>query len=131
MTGRVPALLVTHADLAEALVRAAERVYGPVEELERLSNEGASRESLEQQIRERVARWPAGGIVFIDFWGGSCFTCGVSATRGREVVVLTGVNLPILLDYLHNRDRYPVDELAERLMQKGQDSVRLNRAPAA
>jgi mannose/fructose-specific phosphotransferase system component IIA len=127
---RVPGLLVTHADLAEALVRAAERVYGPVEELERLSNEGLSRHALEDAISERVGRWPNGGIVFIDFWGGSCFTCGMSAARGREVVVLTGINLPTLLDYLHNRDRYGVVELAERLRMKGQDSVRLQRAPS-
>jgi len=126
---RVPALLVTHADLADALVRAATRVYGPVEDIDCLSNEGHSRTSLEHEIEARVARWPHGGIVFIDFWGGSCFTCGVSATRGREVVVLTGINLPTLLDYLHNRDAYPVPELAERLRAKGQESFRLHRAP--
>ena len=131
MSTRVPALLVTHADLADALVRAAERVYGPVEEVDRLSNEGLSRAALEQEIVARVSQWPHGGLVFIDFWGGSCFTCGVSATRGREVLVLTGINLPTLLDYLHNRDRYPVVELAERLRQKGQESFRLQRAPAA
>jgi len=128
---RVPGLLVTHADLADALVRAAERVYGPVEELERLSNEGLSRHALEDAIAERVGAWSNGGIVFIDFWGGSCFTCGMSAARGREVVVLTGINLPTLLDYLHNRDRFGVVELAERLRAKGQDSVRLQRAPGA
>ena len=131
MTERVPALLVTHADLADALVRAAERVYGPVEELERLSNDGLSREALEREIASRVSQWPHGGLVFIDFWGGSCFICGVSAARGREVLVLTGINLPTLLDYLHNRDRYSVVDLAERLRQKGQESVRLQRAPAA
>jgi len=128
---RVPALLVTHADLAEALVRAAERVYGPVEDVARLSNEGLSRDALEAEISRFVERWPAGGLVLIDFWGGSCFICGVSAARGREVIVVTGVNLPVLLDYLHNRDRYPVSELAERLRVKGQESFRLQRAPAA
>ena len=128
---RVPALLVTHADLADALVRAAERVYGPVDDIERLSNEGLSRVDLEREIGSRVARWPAGGLVLIDFWGGSCFICGVSAARGREVVVLTGINLPALLDYLHNRDQYSVVELAERLRAKGQESFRIQRAPAA
>ncbi len=83
---RVPALLVTHADLAEALLRAAERVYGPVEDVDRLSNDGYSRENLEREIAARVERWPAGGLVLIDFWGGSCFTCGMSCRarpRGR------------------------------------------------
>ena len=41
------------------------------------------------------------------------------------------VNLPVLLDYLHNRDHYSVLELAERLRVKGQESFRLQRAPAA
>ncbi len=128
---RVPALLITHADLAEALVRAAEKVYGPIEDVDRLSNEGLSRVALEREIVERVEKWPHGGIVLIDFWGGSCFTCGMSAARGREVVVVTGVNLPALLDFLHNRDSYPVVELAERIRSKGQESFRLQRAPTA
>ena len=112
-------------------MRAAASVYGPIEDVECLSNEGFSRPALESEIERRVSGWPHGGIVFIDFWGGSCFTCGVSAARGREVVVLTGINLPTLLDYLHNRDGYSVVELAERLRQKGQESFRLQRSPAA
>ena len=40
MTYRTPALLVMHSDLAAALLRAAEKVYGPVESVEVLSNEG-------------------------------------------------------------------------------------------
>ena len=67
-----------------------------------------------------------------DFWGGSCHTSGVAAARAcRGVAILTGVNLPLLLDYLHNRDAYGVRELAERLQQKGQASIRLQFSPAA
>lgn len=129
---RVPALIVTHADLAQALVRAAERVVGPIEDVTLLSNEGLSREDLESAIEERVERWPQGGLLLTDFWGGSCHTCGASAARRHgEVAIVTGVNLPLLLDYLHNRDRLPVGELAERLQQKGRDSIRVQRgAPA-
>ena len=126
MTSRVPALLVTHADLAAALMRAAERVYGPVTDVELLSNEGLSRDALEREIDARVRGWKHGGLVLTDFWGGSCHMCGAAAARGRgEVVVLTGVNLPTLLDYLHNRDRFDVAELARRLVQKGHDSIRI------
>jgi mannose/fructose-specific phosphotransferase system component IIA len=129
---RVPALLVMHADLAAALLRAAERVYGPVEDVEVLSNEGLSREGLEAEIGRRVARWSAGGLVLTDFWGGSCHICGAAAARGQgQLVIVTGVNLPTLIDYLHNRDQYAVEELAERLQKKGQDSIRLQRGPSA
>jgi mannose/fructose-specific phosphotransferase system component IIA len=129
MTPRVPALLIMHADLGAALLRAAGRVYGPVEDVEVLSNEGLSREGLEAEIARRVDGWPRGGLVLTDFWGGSCHLCGASAVRGRgEVAIVTGINLPLLLDYLHNRDQYGVTELAERLLQKGQQSIRVQRS---
>ncbi len=127
-TSTVPALLVMHADLAEALLHAASAVYGPIEGIEVLSNSGLSREALEARIAEQVAHWSHGGLVLTDFWGGSCHTCGLKATRGRgEILLLTGVNLPVLLDYLHNRDRFTVSELAERLQTKGRESIRAQR----
>jgi PTS system mannose-specific IIA component len=129
MSEPVPALLVMHADLAGALLRAAERVYGPIEGVTVLSNEGLSREALERRITETVAGWTFGGLVLTDFWGGSCHICGASAVRGRgELVIVTGINLPLLLDYLHNREQYGVDELAERLQKKGQESIRVQRS---
>jgi mannose/fructose-specific phosphotransferase system component IIA len=127
-TARVPALLVTHADLAAALVRAAERVVGPVEDVTVLSNEGLSRDDLEEAIETRVQGWAHGGLLLTDFWGGSCHTCGASAARKHgEVVIVTGINLPLLLDYLYNRDRLGASELAERLQAKGRDSIRVQR----
>lgn len=127
---RVPALIVMHGDLAEALLRAASLLYGPVEGVEVMSNQNLSRSALEEEIARRVAAWSNGGLVLTDLWGGSCHTCGASAARGREVIVVSGLNLPILLDYLHNRDDVPAAELAERLLRKGQDSIRLQRAPS-
>lgn len=127
-TSTVPALLVMHADLAEALLHAASAVYGPIEGIEVLSNSGLSREALEARIAEQVTHWRHGGLVLTDFWGGSCHTCGLKATRGRgEILLLTGVNLPVLLDYLHNRDRFTASELAERLQTKGRESIRAQR----
>jgi mannose/fructose-specific phosphotransferase system component IIA len=129
---RVPALLVMHADLSAALLRAAEKLFGPVEDLPVLSNEGLSRDDLEDAIAKRVEGWDRGGLVLTDFWGGSCHLCGASVARRRgEVVVVTGLNLPVLVDYLHNRDKYSVEDLAQRLIKKGQDSIRLQRGQPA
>jgi mannose/fructose-specific phosphotransferase system component IIA len=132
MNRPVPALLVMHADLSAALMRAAATVYGPVEGLEMLSNESLSKDALEAAIEERVSRWAEGGLVFTDFFGGSCHLCGARAAHDhRDVIVISGINLPILIDYLHNREAYGVRELAERLLRKGQDSIRLQISPAA
>jgi mannose/fructose-specific phosphotransferase system component IIA len=128
----VPALLVMHSDLGAALLRAVSVVYGPVEGVEVMSNEGLSRDLLEQRIEERVVGWKEGGLILTDFWGGSCHLCGISATRGHgDIAVITGLNLPTLLDYLHNRDHYRPLELAERLQKKGRDSIRIHQAETA
>ena len=129
---RVPALLVTHADLGASLLRAAQQVYGPVEDVGVLSNSDLSRADLESAIERHVSLWPDGGIVLTDFPGGSCQQCGLLAARAHaEIVVVSGINLPGLIDYLHNRDQYPVGELAERLRKKAQDSIRVQRARPA
>ena len=123
---RIPALLVTHADLGAALLRAAQQIYGPVADVEFLSNSELSRTDLEHAIRERVSGWTHGGLVLTAFPRGSCQQCGLLAARGNaEILVVTGMNLPGLLDYLHNREQYPVAELAERLMTRARDSVRV------
>ena len=128
---RVPALLVMHAGLAEAMLSAAARVYGPVEGVTVLSNEGLSRGALDELIIQSAKAWPHGGLVLTDFWGGSCHSSGVAAARAcRGVAILSGVNLPVLLDYLHNRDRYDAAALAERLAQKGRDSIRVQLGSA-
>jgi len=38
------------------------------------------------------------------------------ARRHGEIVIVTGINLPLLLDYLHNRDRLAAGALAQRVM---------------
>jgi PTS system mannose-specific IIA component len=129
---RVPALIVMHADLAAALLRAAEKLYGPLEDVPVLSNEGLSRDSLEAEISKRVAGWEAGGLLLTDFWGGSCHQCGLSVARAQgEIIMVTGLNLPMLLDYVHNREQYGVRELADRLLKKGQESIRIQAGRAA
>ena len=129
---RVPALLVTHADLGAALLRAAGQIYGPVDDVEFLSNSDLSRDDLEDAIEERVRRWEHGGLVLTDFPGGSCQQCGMLAARVHpDILVVTGLNLPGLLDYLHNRDQYPVAELAERLTDRERSSVRVQHARPA
>ena len=129
---RVPALLVTHADLGAALLRAAGHIYGPVEDVAVLSNEGLSREQLEEHIAAQVKGWTHGGLILTDFWGGSCHICGVAATRDQgHVVVVTGLNLPLLLDYLHNRESHEAEALAERLTQKGRESIRVHHGHPA
>jgi mannose/fructose-specific phosphotransferase system component IIA len=126
-THRVPALIVMHGDLAPALVRALHQVYGEAEDVDALSNDGLSRDALQAEIQRRVAAWPQGGIVCVDFWGSSCHVAAACVARQSDIVVITGCHLGMLLDYMHNRDTTDKPALAERLRQKGLESIRVVR----
>ena len=120
-------LLVTHGRLGDALLEAAERIVGRLEGVTVLSNDGLSRERLTEAVRERVRAFgPEGGVLFVDVAGGSCAQAALGAAA-REAhgptPVITGVNLPMLLDFARHRADLDVRLLAQRLADKGHASV--------
>lgn len=115
-------VLVAHSALSEALIQAVDRIAG----LEPgvvvgLSNEGLAPDAIRDRLAELVGDGPA--IVFTDLKEGSC---GLAARRvciGRpDNVLITGVNLPMLLDFVFNR-HLPLEELVERVMQRGRAAI--------
>ena len=123
----VPALVVMHGDLARAMVEAVGQIYGTVERLDALSNEGLSRDALQSEIERRVSAWARGGLVCVDFPGSSCHVASACIARRHDIVVVTGCHLGMLLDYMHNRVTRDKVALAERLCRKGHESIVLQR----
>lgn len=115
------ALIVAHGELASALVDAAERISGVAGALIPISNLECSPDTLRQRIR--AARPPGPTIVFVDMGSGSCGFASLGVAREMEdMAVVSGVNLPMVLDFLFHRDM-PLAELARRLVDKGRDST--------
>lgn len=117
MSDSVRGIVLAHADLAEALVRAVERISGVHDALVPISNEGLRPEELRDRLERETAGGPA--VIFADLASGSCaFASRVVARRCGHVAVVTGASLPMLLDFVFHRD-LPLGELAERLLEKG------------
>jgi mannose/fructose-specific phosphotransferase system component IIA len=131
----VPALIVTHGRLGEALIGAAGAITGPLSGVEAMSNEGLSRDALVAAVAARVAVFgPRGGLVFADVLGGSCAQAALAAAaRGAPgpVRVLCGVNLAMLLDFVHNRARLEPAALADHVLARGRAAVQLLEMPVA
>ena len=124
---RLAGLIVTHGPLAEALRAAAAQVVGDVRALEAVSNQGCSLETMATQVRAAIERLgTAGCIVFVDSRGSSCATSSLGALQDLpQVRIISGVNLPMLVDFLLRRDDYDLDGMVERLLQRGRSSVQL------
>ncbi len=117
----VQGLLVAHGELAAALVDAAERITGVRGALIPISNVDCSPGTLRDRIR--AARQPGPTVIFVDLASGSCNFASLSLAReSRDVAVVTGVSLPMLLDFLFHRDM-ELDALAHRLVEKGRASA--------
>ena len=120
------ALLVTHGALGEELERTVDAILGRQPEVVTLSNSGYSADGLRGAIEERIRLLPAGQpvVLFTDLAAGSC---GIAIRRidvsDRAVRRLTGVNLPMLLEFFHYRDTMPLDELVARLETKGKAGI--------
>lgn len=118
-------LIVTHGDLGRSLRATAETMTGLGSDIEVLSNETHSRDSLCEAVEQRLQAWGGDpGILLTDIPGGSCTHAALlQAASLPHIGVVTGVNLPMLVDFLFNRNKYEVAELAERLELKGRAAV--------
>lgn len=118
----VAGVVVAHASLADALVAAAEKISGIAGALVPISNEGASPDELLRSVSRAIDGRPA--VLFTDLGSGSCgFVCRSIGRSRPDVAVVTGVNLPMLLDFLFHRDLPPV-ELSLRVAEKGRADAR-------
>jgi len=115
-------VVIAHGGLAAALVEAAERIGGAGEGLIAVSNEECGREEIAARIA--AAAGTGSAVLFVDMPCGSCFFAAMHFARGREQVrVVTGVNLPMLLDFM-NHPTLPPAESALRATAKGTEAIR-------
>jgi PTS system N-acetylgalactosamine-specific IIA component len=127
----VCAILIGHGQFAQGLLNALEQILGPVERLEAASTQGRSRTEIEALIRE--TRQKSGGqplLVFTDLQG-SCSTtvCGRLLRAEKDVGIICGVNLPMLVKYVQYREQYGLPELYNRLLAAGPEGIKGLKQP--
>ncbi len=122
-------VVIAHGGMAAGLVDAVRRIAGSnADALIPISNEGMSPDDLRAAIEEAVG--PASAIVFVDLQAGSCCMAAMASCRScSDRVVITGVNLPMLLDFAFSRD-LPFDTLVTRLVDRAREGIRPVRVDA-
>jgi len=122
MTGLV---LVTHAGLAGALKASAEMIVGPIEQCTSVEvAPGEQADAIMARVISAVEAVSAdGAIIMTDLFGGTPSNMAMSFLKEGRVEVLTGVNLPILIEFCTKRERMPLGELAVELQRCGREGI--------
>ena len=123
MSKSVRGVVVAHGPMARAMVDAGRKIAGDAADgLHPLSNDGKSPIQLRADLDQALGDGPV--ILFVDLQAGSCGVAALSSCRdSARRVVVSGVNLPMLLDFVFHRE-LPIDELAERAIDHGRDAIR-------
>jgi PTS system mannose-specific IIA component len=122
-------VVVTHSQLGEALIEAAEFIVGS-------RPEGVVSVSIDlnqnvDKLREKVAAGikkagrEKGILLLTDMFGGTPSNISYSFLEEGRVEVLSGVNLPILVQALNSRAKMGLSELAASLETFGRKSITL------
>jgi mannose/fructose-specific phosphotransferase system component IIA len=108
--------------MARGLVDAVRHIAGDAADgLSPLSNDGKGPAQLKEELEAAAGAGPA--VIFVDLQRGSCGMAALSSCRDQaRRVVLSGVNLPMLLDFVFH-DELPLDDLVERLIEKGRTAI--------
>lgn len=118
-------VVVTHAGLASELLRAAAMIAGSTEFCEAVELHA---DDPPDQLMGRIAAalgrvGTEGAMIMTDMFGGTPSNTGMSFLEDNKVEVLTGVNLPILVEFLSRRERLGLNELAATLLRSGRESI--------
>jgi PTS system mannose-specific IIA component len=123
-------VIVTHSQLGDALIGAAEFIVGNrPEAIESVSIDlSESADKLRAKIAQGIKKVEDndGVLILTDMFGGTPSNLSYSFLEEGHIEVLSGVNLPILVQAASLRDKnMPLNELAANLEVFGKKSISL------
>jgi len=122
-------LLVTHANLGQALIETLEFISEKKEtHLSAVSiNIQEDPETLRKKIKKAImdVKTDKGVIILTDMFGGTPSNLSYSFLEEGQVEVISGVNLPILFRAVNSRSKMNMEALTSVLVEHGKKSISL------
>lgn len=128
----VNVVVVAHGDMGVELVRSLHMIMGAAPGVFAVSlSPEESIEDLERAVKETITKGLAAydgayTIVFVDMFGGSCANVAAKAAADidpERIIVVAGVNLPMVLDAVINRDILDFPDLVSKVVEAGNRSI--------
>ena len=122
----IGSVLLTHGELGAGLKNALEGMMGKQAGLVVLSNSGLSKEKLTENLKQACSHpeFQEGVFIFVDMPGSSCWQTAKSLVGNhKKMVVITGVNMPMLVTFFANRERISFDQLVHKVRETGKKAI--------
>ncbi len=122
-------ILVGHGNFATGLSSAARLVFGELEKFQAIDfTEDVTPDQLAERIEVKIKEYSIddGVLILSDIAGGTPFkTSSLISLKYDNVKVLAGINLPLLLESLSERDGYiDLDDAMNCLVKTGKEEIR-------
>jgi mannose/fructose-specific phosphotransferase system component IIA len=108
--------IVAHEDIARALYGGVQSIIGQQENVYVFSNKKDSLPLVAQKMEKYIVAANTSKMVcFTDLMGGSCWTvANMVQKKYPRLVVVSGVNLPMLITYFNNISTMEFSELIDK-----------------
>jgi len=123
-------LLVSHGRIAESFLEVSQEIVGPVKGVQVVAlAEPIDEERVMEDIRKARKEIDQGDgiLILTDMFGGTPANLCFSLLEDPTVQVLTGMNLPMILQILSSRKDASLAELAGIAMRCGRENIYLAR----
>ena len=121
-------VIVSHGAMANGMLDAARMIVGEQEGIQAVSlEEMEDVEGLIEKIAATVEKVDTGDgvLVLVDVFGASPFNASARLTLTRDKMdVITGMNLPMLLELAIHRQGSNLDELVKIALEAGTSSIK-------
>ncbi|MCH7804103.1 MAG: PTS sugar transporter subunit IIA [Acidobacteria bacterium] len=122
----VGALVVTHGQLGQELVSAAQAIVGEISYIAAVSigwndDVNESKKKIEQAVAE--VDQGKGVIILTDMFGGTPSNLSLPLLKRNELEIVTGVNLPMVIKVANQSSTDSLSELVTKVKKQGQSHI--------
>lgn len=123
---KIGGVIVSHGQLANELLSAAEAIVGKVDFLAAVSigwqdDVEVARSEIEKAIKKVSSG--KGVLILTDMFGGTPTNISAMFLANKDVEVVTGVNLPMVIKLASQKEDTTLEELAKRVEEQGKLSI--------
>ena len=121
MRDHIVTFVLAHGDIAAALAGGVQKILGPQKNLFTFSNQLESLNVLAGKIQTLINDHKDKQVIcFSDLKGGSCWTlASMMQKNNKDMIIISGVNLPMLITYFNNLANLDMPELIKKTVNDG------------